>query len=242
MKIGWKIVFALVLLGLVLFLWLQLPMAEWIAQFRLWILGLGMLGIVAFVLLYVLVTALLGPASALTLSAGLAYGAWGFPLVIISATLAACVAFLLGRYVAHERVNQWIARDARLSALNTVISLQGWRVVGLLRLSPILPYGVQNYLFSVTSIRFVPFTLATMIGIMPATALYVYIGSLGQAVGTSGTGGLQWVLVLGGLLATIAVAWFVGRQAQVVLAQQVEESSVATIDLMPESAGRRKEG
>lgn len=239
MKTGWKIFFALILLGLVLFLWLQLPMADWIAQFRLWILGLGALGIVAFVLLYIVVTALLGPASALTLSAGLAYGAWGFPLVVISATLAACVAFLLGRYVAHERVNQWIARDARLSALNTVISLQGWRVVGLLRLSPILPYGVQNYLFSVTSIRFVPFVLATMIGIMPATALYVYIGSLGQAVGTAG-GGLRWVLVLAGLLATIAVAWIIGRQAKVVLAQQVEESSVEAIDLMPEVKDGRK--
>ena len=221
MKTGWKITLTLIAVLLIFLLWLQLPMTEWITQFRHWILDLGTLGIVAFVLLYVLVTALLGPASALTLTAGLAYGAWGFPLVVVSATLAASVAFLLGRYVARERVTRWINRDARLNALNAAISAQGWRVVGLMRLSPMLPFGVQNYLFSVTRIRFVPYVLATLIGIMPATALYVYIGSLGQAVGTAGT--LQWVLVLAGLVATMAVAWFVGKQARAVLAERIED-------------------
>ena len=219
---GWKMILALISILLIFLLWLQLPMAEWITQFRHWILELGMLGIIAFVVSYVLVTALLGPASALTLTAGLAYGAWGFPLVVISATLAASVAFLVGRYVARERVTRWINRDARLSALNEVIGAQGWRVVGLMRLSPMLPYGVQNYLFSVTPIRFVPYVLATLVGIMPATALYVYIGSLGQAVGTAGV--LQWVLVLAGLVATVAVAWFIGKQARIVLAEKIEDS------------------
>ncbi len=221
MKTGWKIVFTLIAISLIFLLWLQLPMAQWIAQFRHWILELGTLGIIAFVLLYVLVTTLLGPASALTLTAGLAYGAWGFPLVVVSATLAASVAFLLGRYVARERVTRWINRDARLSALNTAIGAQGWRVVGLMRLSPMLPYGVQNYLFSVTRIRFVPYVLATLIGIMPATALYVYIGTLGQAVGTAGT--LQWVLVLAGLVATVAVAWFIGKHARAILAAKIQD-------------------
>ena len=141
--------------------------------------------------------------------------------MVISATLAASVAFLVGRYVARERVTRWINRDARLSALNAVIGAQGWRVVGLMRLSPMLPYGVQNYLFSVTPIRFVPYVLATLVGIMPATALYVYIGSLGQAVGTAGV--LQWVLVLAGLVATVAVAWFIGKQARAVLAAKIED-------------------
>lgn len=221
MKTGWKIVLALLSISLVFVLWMQLPIAVWVTLFRLWILELGLSGIIVFVLMYVLVTALLGPASALTLTAGLAYGAWGFPLVLISATLAASVAFLLGRYVARERVTRWINRDARLVALNLAVSTQGWRVVGLMRLSPMLPYGVQNYLFSVTRIRFVPYVLATLIGIMPATALYVYIGTLGQAVGTAGF--VQWVLVLAGLAATVAVAWFIGKQARAVLAGKIED-------------------
>ncbi len=206
------------MLALVIWLWTQLPLTQWIETLRLWILSLGVLGVAAFSILYVVVTVVLGPASGLTLMAGLAYGAWGFPLVVISATLAAAVAFLLGRYVAHERVNRWIAGKPRLLALNSAVSDEGWRVVGLMRLSPIIPYGLQNYLFSVTHIGFVPFVLATLVGIMPATALYVYIGSLGQAIGSAGV--LQWVLVLAGLVATGMVAWVVGKRATAALERQ----------------------
>ena len=188
-----------------------MPLTQWIEMLRLWVLSLGALGVAAFIALYVVITVVLGPASGLTLMAGLAYGVWGFPLVIISATLAAAVAFLLGRYVAHERVNRWIAGKPKLLALNRAVSEEGWRVVGLMRLSPIIPYGLQNYLFSVTHIDFVPFVLATLVGIMPATALFVYIGSLGQAIGTAGV--LHWVLVLAGLVATALVAWVVGKRA-----------------------------
>ncbi len=216
MKMHWKILIACGVMMLLLLVWWQLPVKIWIDQFRAWILDLGVVGVVAFVLMYVLITVVLGPASALTLTAGLAYGAWGFPLVVLSATLAAAVAFLLGRYVARDRVTRWMNRDARLRSLNKAISDEGWRVVGLMRLSPLIPYGVQNYLFAVTQIGFVPFVLATIVGIMPATALYVYIGSLGQAVGRFS--GLQGVLIIAGLVATLLVAWFVGKRAKAALA------------------------
>lgn len=199
-----------------------MPVTQWLETLRLWILSLGALGVAAFGALYVVVTIVLGPASGLTLMAGLAYGAWGFPLVVVSATLAAAVAFLLGRYVAHDRVNRWIANKPRLLALNRAVSDEGWRVVGLMRLSPIIPYGLQNYLFSVTHVGFVPFVLATLVGIMPATALYVYIGSLGQSIGKAGA--LQWVLVLAGLVATALVAWVVGKRASAALEKQTLES------------------
>ena len=154
----------------------------------------------------------------MTLTAGLAYGFWGFPLVVISATLAASVAFLLGRYLAHQRVLDMIERDSRMKSLHQAFSDEGWRVVILLRLSPLIPYGMQNYLFSVTNIGFLPYVVATLLGIMPATALYVYIGSLGASA--SGEGGfLKWTLIIGGLIATAVVAWLIGKRAQLVLAR-----------------------
>ncbi|MFK7861731.1 MAG: TVP38/TMEM64 family protein [Granulosicoccus sp.] len=218
MKRSWRFLAFAVMLGLLVWVWTLVPLVDWIEQLRLWILSLGSVGVAAFMSLYVVVTVVLGPASGLTLMAGLAYGFWGFPLVVVSATLAAAVAFLLGRYVAHERVNRWIENKPKLLALNRAVSEEGWRVVGLMRLSPIIPYGLQNYLFSVTHVGFVPFFLATFIGIMPATALYVYIGSLGQAIGHAST--LQWVLGLAGLAATALVAWFVGKRATAALQQQ----------------------
>lgn len=215
MNIRLKLLLAALALGLAVWLWSILPVASWLDGFRVWILQLGPLGVIAFVALYVLITVMLGPASALTLTAGLAYGVWGFPLVVASATLAAAIAFLLGRYAAYEQVNRWINKDPRLQALNEAVSDEGWRVVGLVRLSPIIPYGLQNYLFSVTQIRFIPYVLATLVGIMPATALYVYIGSLGQNVGKMGV--LQWVLAIAGLLATLLVAWVIGKKAKAAL-------------------------
>jgi len=219
-KQSWRLLAAAVVTGLLVWVWTQVPVAIWIESLRLWILSLGVIGVAAFMALYVVVTVVLGPASGLTLMAGLAYGFWGFPLVVISATFAAAVAFLLGRYVAHQRVNRWIENKPKLLALNRAVSEEGWRVVGLMRLSPIIPYGLQNYLFSVTHIGFLPFFLATLVGIMPATALYVYIGSLGQAIGHAST--MQWVLGIAGLAATAIVAWVVGKRASAALEQQAD--------------------
>lgn len=197
-------------------MWSFLPLSEWIEKFRLWIIDLGAVGVVAFVVAYVFVTVVLGPATALTLAAGLAFGFWGFPLVVGSATLAAAVAFLLGRYLVRRPVLAMIERDPRLESLHQAFSDEGWRIVVLLRLSPLIPYGMQNYLFSVTNIGFFPYLVATMFGIMPASALYVYIGSLGATA--SGEGGvMKWLLIVGGLIATAIVAWLIGKRAQQVL-------------------------
>ncbi|NND92746.1 MAG: TVP38/TMEM64 family protein [Granulosicoccus sp.] len=218
MKLHWRLTLGFSALVLILLLWGQLPLAEWIERFRVWILDLGVAGVVAFVAMYVGVTLVLGPTSALALSAGLAYGFWGFPLVVVSTTLAASVAFLIGRYLAHERVTTWIQRNQRLSSVHAAFSAQGWRVILLLRLCPLIPYSMQNYLFSVMHIRFVPYVLATLIGIMPGTALVVYIGSLGQAVGTAGTG--QLMIVIAGLVAAVVLVWIASRRARARLADR----------------------
>ena len=195
-----------------LVLWYFVPVEHWLKAFRDWIQGLGALGVLAFVVLYVIITAVMGPAAGLTLIAGLVYGAWGFPLVVGAATLAATTAFLIGRYVAYERVARMVDKNKKLRALNKAVSQEGWKVVGLLRLSPLFPFGLKNYLFSVTDIGLVPFVLATAIGIMPITALYVYIGSLGQT--DAGGGALEWVLLGAGLVTTCAAVWLVTKKAR----------------------------
>ncbi|MFK7892066.1 MAG: TVP38/TMEM64 family protein [Granulosicoccus sp.] len=214
-RVWLRLLLAVSVVALVVWLWVQFPVGDSVSVFRHWLQSLGYPGVLAFAALYVFVTVVLGPASALTLTAGLVYGFWGLPLVVASATAAAGVAFLLGRYFLSQRVNRWIERNQRLLALNQAVSMEGWKVVMLLRLSPLIPYGLQNYLFSVTRIAFVPYLLATAIGITPATTLYVYIGRLGQSF--TGAGYWQWLLVVVGLLATLWVAWVIGRRASAVL-------------------------
>jgi len=212
-----RIIVGVIALVAIMALWVLLPVRDWIEGFQYWIQDLGIVGIAVFVLLYVVITVVLGPAWALTLVAGLVYGAWGFPLVVLSATLAACIAFLIGRSIARERVTGLVEKDNRLKALHQAVSQEGWKVVGLMRLSPAFPFGLQNYFFGVTDIALVPYALATLIGIMPGTALYVYIGSLGSVSGEGG-GALRWVLLGAGLIATFAVVWLVTNRAKAALA------------------------
>lgn len=204
-----------VLLAALAGLWAWLPLSDWIEQIRTRVLDLGALGIVLFVISYIALTVILAPVSVLSITAGLAYGLWGVPLVVVSATLAATVAFLLGRYIAYDKVSTWIEQDPRLSSLDTAISEQGWKVVGLVRLSPLIPFGVQNYLFSLSGVGIAPYIMATAVGILPGTALYVYIGVMGQALGNAGP--VQWTLLAIGLVSTVLVAWYVGRRANEVL-------------------------
>ena len=216
-----KVVVGVVALVALTAAWFLLPVREWIEGFRGWIEALGAVGVAVFVALYTLVTVVLGPAWALTLVAGLAYGWWGIPLVLGSATLAACTAFLIGRHLARERVRKLVAGNDKLAALNRAVDEEGWKVVGLMRLSPVFPFGLQNYLFAVTGIGLAPYALATLVGIVPGTSLYVYIGSLGTVGGEDGGedgGALRWVLLAVGLVATAAVVWLVTKRAKAELA------------------------
>ena len=206
--------------------WLLLPVREWVEAFRLRLAGLGAAGVALYAALYTLATVALGPAWMLTLVAGLVWGLAGVPVALGSATLGASVAFLIGRHLARDRVAALVARDDRLRALARAVDRGGWRVVGLVRLSPLFPFGLQSYLFGVTGIPLVPYALATLAGIAPATTLYVYVGSLGTA-GLGGTDGLDggaangplgWALLGLGLVATALVVRLVARRAKAELA------------------------
>ena len=197
--------------------WFLVPLAEWIEAYRVWMTGLGAWGYAAFVALFALVSLACGPTTALSLGAGLAWGLSSLPLVVASATAGAVACFAVGRHLARARVRAVVARDARLRAVERAVSDGGWRIVALLRLSPLLPFGVQSYLASVTGVGFVPYTVATALAITPASAMLVYTGSLGREVGDAGPA--RWVMLGVGLAATAAMVVYVSRRARAALAE-----------------------
>ena len=218
----WKwIAAALVLIALVA-AWFLLPVKEWSESFQAWIKELGVLGVVVFAVVYVVATVLMVPVSVLTIGAGLAFGlAIGFPVVVVAATIGATLAFVIARYLVHERVESLVAKRPKLKAVNAAVSEGGWKIVGLLRLSPVLPFNVQNYLYGVTDIKLAHYVPATFVGIMPGTLLYAYLGAAGKAATSGGGGPLQWTFFGVGLLATAIVTVYVTRQARQKL-QQLE--------------------
>ena len=83
-----------------------------------------------------------------------------------------------------------------------------------------MPFNLQNYFFGVTEVKFWHYALATFFGIMPGSALYVYLGVIGGQAGGGSGGSLKWVLLGAGLIATIIVTVFVSKKASEKLKQQ----------------------
>lgn len=216
----WKwVVGALVLIALIVG-WFFLPVKEWSDSFQIWIKNLGAWGVLIFGVVYIVATVLLVPVSVLTVVAGLAFGvAIGFPVVVVSATIGATLAFLVARYLVHKRVEWLVAKRPKFKAMNAAVSEAGWKIVGLLRLSPLVPFNLQNYFYGITNVKLVQYVPATFVGIMPGTLLYVYLGAAGKAASEQGGGRLKWTFFAVGLIATVAVTVFVMKKAKEKLKQ-----------------------
>ena len=188
-----------------------------------WVRQLGPSGPVIFIALYVVETVLFVPGSVLTLGAGAVFGVvWGSIYVSIAATLGATAAFLLGRYLARDAIARRIDGNERFAAMDRAVASEGWKIVGLTRLSPMFPFTLLNYAFGITRVKLSHYVLASWIGMMPGTVMYVYLGSLAKAASgdrTRTTG--EWVLYGVGLLATVVVTLFVTRIARQALAKKI---------------------
>jgi uncharacterized membrane protein YdjX (TVP38/TMEM64 family) len=212
------------ILGAVIAVLLVFDVRELLRDALQWIDGLGALGPLLFVCLYVLATVCLVPGSVLTLGAGALFGVvWGSIYVSLGATLGAVAAFLVGRYFAREWVTRKIAGNATFAAIDRAVGEEGWKIVGLTRLSPVFPFTLLNYAFGLTRVRLPAYALASWIGMMPGTVMYVYLGSLARAGTRQRTPG-EWGLYGLGLVATIAVTVIITRIARRVLAKRTRHS------------------
>jgi uncharacterized membrane protein YdjX (TVP38/TMEM64 family) len=197
----------------------MLPLAAWLETFNARVVELGVAGMVLFALLYAAATVLMVPGSLLTLASGAAFGLLpGFVTVLCGATLGAAGAFLVSRHMARKRVELWIQRKPSFVAVDKAVAREGWKIVFLTRLSPVFPFNFQNYAYGLTSVSFGQYVLASWIGMIPGTFLYVYLGTLGRSglEAASGEGVETFRLALQGvgLLATLAVTILITRTAK----------------------------
>ena len=199
-----------------------LPVQDTLRQALDWLRSLGPWGPVLFVAAYVLATVLLVPGSVLTLGAGAVYGvAWGCLWVSLASTLGATAAFLVGRHLARDAVARRISGNARVAALDQAVADEGWKIVVLTRLSPVFPFTLLNYAFGLTRVPLRDYVLASWLGMMPGTVLYVYLGSLAEAAGSPRQRTpAEWAFYALGLLATLTVTVIVTRLARRALAQK----------------------
>jgi uncharacterized membrane protein YdjX (TVP38/TMEM64 family) len=188
--------------------------------------GLGALAPVLFIILYIVGAILFVPGSILTIGAGVLFGLlWGSIYVSIGATTGATAAFLIGRYLARDWVRKQLEGNRKFAAIDEAVGREGWKIVLLTRLSPVFPFNLLNYAFGLTAVTLRDYLIATWIGIMPGSVLYVYLGSIGGNLAASGQSHrtpAQWALNIVGLAATLGVAIYASRLASRALNESAE--------------------
>lgn len=194
-----------------------------------WIDGLGIWGVGIFILSYIITTILLIPGSLLTLGAGVIFDViYGSIIVSIASTLGATLAFLIGRYFLRAWVNKQIATRPKFKAIDDAVGKDGGKIVLLTRLSPIFPFIFLNYAFAVTKVSLRDYVLASWMGMIPGTVMYVYLGSaIGDItnlfIGNRARSPLELVLYISGLFTTVIVTVYVTRIAKKALNNQLGE-------------------
>ena len=211
------------------------PVRRWQEAFQDWV-SEGhnrYLALVVLALAYTPAALFFFPATLLTLGAGGLFGLVEATIAVsLGSTLAACVVFLVGRTLARRWVEEKFTASPRFRALDRAVAANGFRIVLLMRLSPAFPYTLLNYAFSLTRVSFRDYFLASWIGMLPGTVMYVSLphGAKGLVElvvalfqGRAGENLAQTLFLFVGVAATIAATVLVTRIARNALRETIKE-------------------
>lgn len=194
--------------------------ARYIPRFTAMVHGLGVWAPVVFIGGYIVACVAAFPGSLLTLAAGAIFGlAAGVAYVFVGAVLGSAAAFLIARYVVRGVVQKRVAHSEKIQAIDSAVANEGRKIVFLLRLSPLIPFALLNYVLGLTKVSFRDYLLAS-VGMLPGTVLYVYYGKVaGDVAAVAGgfapsRGAGYYAFLAAGLLATIAATVLITRTAR----------------------------
>ncbi len=165
-----------------------------------WLQAAGIWAPITYVAIYVVATILILPSTALNLTGGAIFGVgMGTFWTSIAAIIAAITAFIFARTVGHEMISQKLA--GRWQAIDAELRQGGISYIFAIRLMPIMPYGLVNFVAGLTSISFRDYLIGTALGTVPGILPFVFLGSSGlKAVRTGEILPLLTALLLIGML------------------------------------------
>ena len=137
-----------------------------------------------FVAFHIFSVVVLFPVMLMQVLSGALYGFYmGLLITWVSSCAGQCLAFLLGRYLLRRSVKSYLLqRVPNFPQIEAAVKKEGWKLMCLLRLSPILPYNILNYAAALTPISFLSFSLSSGIAVIPWTCLYTYLGTFSTSV------------------------------------------------------------
>jgi uncharacterized membrane protein YdjX (TVP38/TMEM64 family) len=169
---------------------------------QLRIASLGPLAPAGYVFLYTIATLLMIPGGVFDLAGGALFGpVWGTVFNLAGVSLGAAIAFLIARYVAGD----WVRERAgpRVQSVIRSVETDGWQFVAFIRLVPVFPYPLANYLLGLTRIPFAQYMLATIICALPSTIAYTWVGYVGRSAVSGHMENIRYALFGIGLLAIV---------------------------------------
>jgi uncharacterized membrane protein YdjX (TVP38/TMEM64 family) len=193
---------------------------EWLFKGQDWLESLGYWTLPAYIGIYLIATLVGLPGVFLFVAAGSMFG-WlkGSIVVSVADTLSISLCYVLGRTIARKAIKNWLARRPRFAHLDRAVEKKGWKIVLLTRMSPILPSNILNYSFSLTKINFWHYLLASWLGMLPAIALYVYLGSVGVNLIEGQGNPAQTILSVSGIITTVIALIYTTKLAQKILSE-----------------------
>lgn len=247
-----KFTFLLLLLAAIATACFTLPVEKILKDFLQWIeQDLGPWGPLVLAVAYIPLTVLAVPASILTLGGGYLFGLpVGFVADSIGATIGAAAAFLLGRTIGRSFVISKLKDYPQFRAVAIAIRRSGFKIVLLLRLVPLLPFNMLNYLLSVTPVSIWEYMLASWLGMMPITFALVYVGTTLKDLSdvTHGWGEFsktRWAMIILGFLVSVFLIICVTRVAKAALEKALAENediddilSIPELPTVADSAAR----
>ncbi len=136
--------------------------------------------VIIYLALFILFTIVGLPGTILVITGGIFFGLfWGTFWSIIGATLGALAAFWTSRYL-FRSCTEKISKNKMLAKFKQSVRDRPFNFILIIRLIPLSPFNLENYLFALTPVNWFPYTAATFLGIIPGTLLYTWLGVSGK--------------------------------------------------------------
>lgn len=139
------------------------------------LLNFGILAPIVYIFLFTVVPLTLFPDAVLAIASGLVFGTvYGFTYTMIGALCGGTLAFYIARFFCKKTLTTKMEKHIKVK---DVIEHNGFSMILLLRLIPLIPFDIISYSSGATGVNYKDFILATALGIVPGVFLLVNIGA-----------------------------------------------------------------
>ena len=148
----------------------------------------------AFIAAHIAASLVFVPRTLLAIVAGLLFGAgWGIVWGALGSVAGAAAGFVVARYLGSGFIR--LQRTTRITLLLERIERGGWRAVALLRLIPIIPHSLANFVLGLTRLPLGVYAFGSLIGQLPLTIAYAELGAAGERLLIGSPGWIQPTLI-----------------------------------------------